>query len=138
MSKSLGFFVFRTISRSFLTKDCDVFRFDLKQFVCAVQSSVKQTSIFQKREPNAVRTNYNPFVLYLWQGNMDFQYVTPVYGAAKHIASYISKPNKGVSELTRNSNKQSLKQPDNRSDTRSPVTFQEHWNELHKELAFCF
>ena len=88
----------------------------LKQFVCAVQSSVKQTSIFPKREPNAVRiNNYNPFVLYLWRGNMDIQYVTSVYGAAKYIASYTSKPNKGASELMRNSNEQSSKQPDNRS-----------------------
>ena len=46
---------------------------------------------------------------------MDIQYVTSVYGAAKYIASYISKPNKDAGELMRKSNEQSSKQPDNRS-----------------------
>ena len=56
--------------------------------------------MFLKRNPNKLRiNNYNPFFLSAWRANMDIQYVLDVYACAVYIVNYISKGQKGMSEL---------------------------------------
>ena len=51
---------------------------------------------------NEVRiNNYNHACLSAWRANMDIQYVLDVYACAVYIANYISKGQKGMSELLR-------------------------------------
>ena len=45
--------------------------------------------------------NYNPACLEAWRANMDIQFVLDVYACAMYIVSYISKAQKGMSELLR-------------------------------------
>ena len=68
----------------------------------AVRSSVNAPTVFLKRNPNELRiNNYNPACLEAWRANMDIQFVLDVYACAMYIVSYISKAQKGMSELLR-------------------------------------
>ena len=58
--------------------------------------------MFLKRIPNELRiNNYNPTCLEAWRANMDIQFVHDVYACATYKVSYISKAQKGMSELLR-------------------------------------
>ena len=66
-------------------------------------TGLKQPSLFLQRQPSEVRINsYNPLMLYLWRANLDVQYIINVYDVARYITSYMSKVNKGLSELLKN------------------------------------
>ena len=66
----------------------------------AVRSSLNAPTVFLKRKPNELRiNNYNPACLKAWRANMDIQFVLDVYACAMYIVSYISKAQKGMSEL---------------------------------------
>ena len=68
----------------------------------AIRSTLNSPTIFLKREPNELRiNNYNPACLKAWRANMDIQFVLDVYACAMYIVSYISKAQKGMSELLR-------------------------------------
>ena len=55
---------------------------------------------FLKRMPNELRVNnYNVACLTAWKANIDIQFVLDVYACAMYIVSYISKAQKGMSEL---------------------------------------
>ena len=72
------------------------------QYILAIRSSLNCPTIFLKRSPNELRiNNYNPTCLSAWRANMDIQYVLDVYACAMYIVSYISKAQKGMSELLR-------------------------------------
>lgn len=59
-------------------------------------------TIFLKREPSELRINsYNPTCFKAWRANMDIQFVLDIYACAMYIVSYISKAQKGMSELLR-------------------------------------
>ena len=73
-----------------------------RQYILAIRSSLNSPTIFLKRSPNELRIiNYNPTCLRAWRANMDIQYVLDVYACAMYIVSYISKAQKGMSELLR-------------------------------------
>ncbi|CAB3987663.1 Hypothetical predicted protein [Paramuricea clavata] len=73
-----------------------------QNYLLAVQSSLKTPTIFLKRKPNELRiNNYNAACLSAWRANMDIQFVLDVYACAIYIVSYISKAQKGMSELLR-------------------------------------
>ena len=73
-----------------------------QNYLLAVQSSLKTPTIFLKRKPNKLRiNNYNAACLSAWHANMDIQFVLDVYACAIYIVSYISKAQKGMSELLR-------------------------------------
>ena len=73
-----------------------------RQYILAIRSSLNSSTIFLKRSPNELRiNNYNPTCLRAWKANMDIQYVLDVYACAMYIVSYISKAQKGMSELLR-------------------------------------
>ncbi|XP_028417946.1 uncharacterized protein LOC114542642 [Dendronephthya gigantea] len=82
-----------------LLQDLDVSE---RQYILAIRSSLNTPTIFLKRSPNELRiNNYNPVCLRAWRANMDIQYVLDVYACAMYIVSYISKGQKGMSELLR-------------------------------------
>ena len=73
-----------------------------ESYLLAVRSSLNAPSVFLKRNPNELHTkNYNPACLNAWRANMDIQYVLDVYACAVYIVNYISKAQKGMSELLR-------------------------------------
>ena len=73
-----------------------------ENYLLAIRSSLNTPTIFLKRNYNEVRiNNYNPACLSAWRANMDIQYVLDVYACAVYIANYISKGQKGMSELLR-------------------------------------
>ena len=71
-------------------------------YCLAVRSSLNAPTVFLKRKPNELRiNNYNPACLKAWRANMDIQFVLDVYACALYTVSYISKAQKGMSELLR-------------------------------------
>ena len=73
-----------------------------KDYILAIRSSLNCPTIFLKRKPNELRVNnYNPACLSAWRANMDVQFILDVYACAMYIVSYISKAQKGMSELLR-------------------------------------
>ena len=72
------------------------------EYRLAVRSSLNAPTVFLKRKPNELRiNNYNPACLEAWRANMDIQFVLDVYACAMYIVSYISKAQKGMSQLLR-------------------------------------
>ena len=73
-----------------------------REYVLAIRSSINCPTTFLKRTPNELRiNNYNSACLHAWRANMDIQFVLDVYACAMYIVSYISKAQKGMSELLR-------------------------------------
>ena len=73
-----------------------------QQYIQAIRSSIKTTTIFLKRSPFEIRVNpYNKYLLLATQANMDIQYIFDVYACARYIASYVTKGQRGMSELLR-------------------------------------
>lgn len=71
-----------------------------ENYLLALRSSLNVARVFLKRSPNELRiNNYNPACLRAWRANMDIQYVLDVYACAVYIVNYISKGQKGMSEL---------------------------------------
>ena len=71
-------------------------------YILAIRSSLKSTTIFLKRTPGEIRVNaYNPGLIKAWRSNMDIQFVTNVFACAMYIASYVTKSQRGMSELLR-------------------------------------
>ena len=71
-------------------------------YLLAIRSSLNCPTIFLKRNPNELRiNNYNAACLSTRRANMDNQFVLDVYACAIYIVSYISKAQKGMSELLR-------------------------------------
>ena len=72
------------------------------QYMLALRSSIKTATVFLKRSPSEIRiNNYNPDCLKAWRANMDLQYVLDVYACASYIAAYVTKAQRGMSELLR-------------------------------------
>ena len=73
-----------------------------ENYLLAVHSSFNSATVFLKRSPNELRiNNYNPACLKAWRSNMDIQYVLDVYACAVYVVDYISKAQRGMSELLR-------------------------------------
>ena len=72
------------------------------EYILAIRSSLKSATIFLKRTPSVIRVNaYNPVLIKAWRVNMDIQFVTNVFACAMYIASYVTKSQRGMSELLR-------------------------------------
>ena len=69
-------------------------------YILAIRSHLNCPTIFLRRKPSELRiNNYNPACLSAWRADMDVQFVLDVYACAMYIVSYISKAQKGMSEL---------------------------------------
>lgn len=77
-------------------------RFEINKddYILAVRSSIKSSTIFLERQLSEIRiNNYNQHSLLAWQANMDIQFITDVYACAMYIVSYVSKASRGMSEI---------------------------------------
>ncbi|XP_063420756.1 uncharacterized protein LOC134705970 [Mytilus trossulus] len=71
-----------------------------EEYCNAVRSSLKRAKLFLKRNPSEIRINsYNSIMLKCWQANIDVQFVLDPYSCASYIVSYISKGQRGMSNL---------------------------------------
>lgn len=71
-------------------------------YILALRSSLNSPTIFLKRQANELRiNNYNTSCLLAWTEDMDIQFVLDVYACAMYIVSYISKAQRGISDLLR-------------------------------------
>ena len=71
-----------------------------QNYYLAIRSNPNSPTIFLKRNPNELRVNnYNSACLNAWRANMDIQFVLDVYACAMYIVSYISKAQKGMSQI---------------------------------------
>lgn len=74
----------------------------LERYIHALRSSLNQENIFLKRNPNEVRINaFNSELLKSWQANLDIQFITDGYACGTYIVSYVSKGQRGMSNLLR-------------------------------------
>lgn len=68
-------------------------------FKC-IRSSLKGPKVFLKRKPCDIRINaYNSTLLHACAANIDIQFVLDPYACAMYIVSYISKSQRGMSDL---------------------------------------
>ena len=60
-------------------------------------------TIFLRKQPSELRVkNYNPACFSAWRANMNVHgFILNIYACAMYIGSYISKAQKGMSELLR-------------------------------------
>ena len=72
----------------------------LEDYIMAVRSSLSSTRLFIRRQVDEIRiNNYNKILLRCWRANMDIQSVLDPYSCAMYIITYISKAQKGMSNL---------------------------------------
>ena len=98
--------------KSILDDICPTFTFDeFLQFIeldeasylLAIRSSLCNKAIFYRRKPAEIRINtYNDFVLRAWGANMDIQFVLDPCACAMYMVSYITKSQRGMSNLLSN------------------------------------
>jgi hypothetical protein len=70
------------------------------EYVKCIRSSLNSSKVFLKRNPSEIRVNlYNDSVLKAWKANIDIQFVLDPYACAMYIVSYISKSQRGMSNL---------------------------------------
>lgn len=75
---------------------------NLERYIHALRSSLNQEKFFLKRKPNEVRINaFNSELLKSWQANLDIQFITNGYTCGTYIVSYVSKGQRGMSNLLR-------------------------------------
>lgn len=73
---------------------------DLHTYLLAVRSSLCSPKIFLKRIPcETIVNNYNTVALKCWEANMDIQFILDQYACVSYIVSYISKGQRGLSNL---------------------------------------
>ncbi|KAJ8050135.1 hypothetical protein HOLleu_03215 [Holothuria leucospilota] len=77
------------------------------QYIHAIRWSLTADKLFLKRSPSEIRVNaYNKPQLETWKATMDIQYVLDPYACAMHIVSYISKGQRGMSNLMQRATKE--------------------------------
>ncbi|WAQ97355.1 hypothetical protein MAR_030045 [Mya arenaria] len=82
---------------NFLT---DIAQMNEDDYIKCIRSSLNSSKVFLKRNPNEIRENlYNDVVLKAWKANTDIQFVLDPYACAMYIVSYISKSQRGMSNL---------------------------------------
>ncbi|XP_061173536.1 uncharacterized protein LOC133182702 [Saccostrea echinata] len=71
-----------------------------EDYIKSVRSSIDRPQLFLKRNPCEIRVNpYMKNVLSAWRANHDLQFVLDPYACAMYIVSYISKSQRGMSNL---------------------------------------
>lgn len=69
-------------------------------YILAIRSSISSPKVFVKRNPDEIRiNNYNSVLMKCWEANLDVQFVLDPYACASYIVSYISKGQRGMSNL---------------------------------------
>ena len=71
-----------------------------EEYIKCIRSSLTTSKVFMKRNPDEIRINlYNKHVLKAWKANIDIQFILDPYACAMYIVSYISKSQRGMSNL---------------------------------------
>ena len=71
-----------------------------EKYSLAISSSFNALTALLNRNPHELRIkNYNPACLSAWKANMHIQFVLDIYACAVYMVTYISKAQKGMSEL---------------------------------------
>ncbi|XP_062569080.1 uncharacterized protein LOC134231172 [Saccostrea cucullata] len=77
-----------------------VLKISEEDYIKSIRSSLRGPKVFLKRSPCDMRVNsYNSVVLDAWKANIDIQYILDPYACAMYIVSYISKSQRGMSDL---------------------------------------
>ncbi|XP_062567926.1 uncharacterized protein LOC134230168 [Saccostrea cucullata] len=77
-----------------------VLKISEEDYIKCIRSSLRGPKVFLKRNPCDMRVNsYNSVVLDAWRANIDIQYILDPYACAMYIVSYISKSQRGMSDL---------------------------------------
>ncbi|KAJ8049090.1 ATP-dependent DNA helicase pfh1 [Holothuria leucospilota] len=85
----------------------DILETTEEQYIQAIRSSLTSDKIFLQRSPNEIRINaYSRVLLETWKANMDIQYILDPYACAMYIVSYISKGQRGMSNLMQRATKE--------------------------------
>lgn len=80
----------------FLTK----LELNFDSYILAVRSGLATTKVFLKRSLAEIRINsYNKVLLESWEANMDIQFIIDAFSCVSYIVSYISKGQRGMSNL---------------------------------------
>ncbi|CAH0384546.1 unnamed protein product [Bemisia tabaci] len=70
------------------------------RYILAIRSSLKRPQVFLRRTSREVAINaHNKTLLYLFEANIDMQFILEEYGLASYIINYISKADAGLSKL---------------------------------------
>ena len=78
----------------------NVLELSLEDYIKCIRSSLRGPRVFLKRKPSDIRVNaYNSALLQAWAANIDIQIVLDPYACAMYIVSYISKSQRGMSDL---------------------------------------
>lgn len=71
-----------------------------ESYILAIRSSLKSPKLFLKRGIEEIRINsYNELLLRAWEANIDVQFILDGYACASYLVSYVSKSQKGMSNL---------------------------------------
>ncbi|KAK3099796.1 hypothetical protein FSP39_009735 [Pinctada imbricata] len=85
----------------------DLLKMTEEEYVKAIRSTLKSPTVFLKRKVCEPRmNNYNENILLAWRANIDIQFVLDVYACATYVASYVTKSQRGMSELLRQASKE--------------------------------
>ena len=72
----------------------------------------KRCTMLYKQKPNeAWVVPYNTVLLYTWCANINIQYITGIYGVIAYLTSYLTKPERSMSELMRAASKEAASLP---------------------------
>lgn len=92
---------------------------DYSQYLVAVRSTLNSPKVFLKRSVCESRVNnYNSVLIKSWMANMDIQYILDAYSCVSYIVSYISKGQRGLSNLLQEA---CVEAQENDSDVRQQV-----------------
>ena len=85
------------------------------KYLLALRYSLKREQCFLKRNNLEVGiNNYNKSILYLFESNMDIQFILNEYSVASYVVNYVTKIDAGLSKLLRDiseeKNNQNLKE----------------------------
>lgn len=79
----------------------------VEQYILALRTSIKSPTVFLKRQPSDIRINpYMKNLLEIYGANHDIQYITDPYACAVYIVAYMSKAQRGMSNLMAKASKQ--------------------------------
>lgn len=87
---------------------------DYENYLKAIRVTLTTTKVSLKRQPSEIRINpYNKTMLQAWEANLDIQFILDPYACASYIVSYISKGQRGMSNLLHDAVKQAKEDNDN-------------------------
>ena len=73
---------------------------DEESYILSIQSSLKSSKVFLKREVAEIRINsYMKNMLGVWQANHDIQYILDAFAVAVYVVDYTCKSQKGMSAI---------------------------------------